>query len=82
MPNVYFIVYVLTDSPKKKPVRRLSRGKSAPGTSSLRRNKKKITVPLSSTGHNIVVVKEGAAQPSKSQDPELLKLQVRIMWLL
>lgn len=33
-------------------------------------------MPLSSTGHNIVVVKEAAAQPNKSNDTELMKLQV------
>lgn len=67
----------ILDSPKKKPpARRLSRGKSLASATSSRKAKKKPLVPLLATGHNIVVVKEASAQPTKASDLELIKLQV------
>lgn len=73
---MFYKSIVCSDSPKKKPTRRLSRGKSNSNAGSSKRQNKKIQIPLSKTGHNIVVVKEASAQPSKSNDPDLLKLQV------
>ncbi|XP_065222886.1 BLOC-1-related complex subunit 5 [Planococcus citri] len=72
----YTVNRPIGDSPKKKPpARRLSRGKSLASATSSRKAKKKPQVPMSSSGHNIVVVKEAAAQPTKSNDPELITLQ-------